>query len=288
MRAAIFTHWEDTFEHLMGRLRGQTPGLSREFLYKDLQFVDPQRTDEYDCAFVLNYTHERIACSPEKAVVLILEPPEITQDYWYPHPQEGALIFAFCSGTPYPAELGLGVAQTYYTLSRFRPSTKPLKCSMICSYQDYLPWHHKRREILAALMATDLDIHFYGKGMELTDDPRIKGELPLNDKSRGLQPYSFVIDFENSPHMAISDKMFDPLISGCVPITNSLGAVRVFPENSYEWIDFCDATADNVNTIAEILAQTDLTKYNVPVRNARKLLLEGEKNLCEWFYRKVQ
>lgn len=283
VRAALFA-WTDDFEHLMGRIRGQTLQLTEDYRYKDLQFVD-HRMHEYDYALVFNYANEPIECPLTNVWVVILEPPEIIQGGLMPHPQAGANIYSFCSGYEWPTVLGYGITQTQYTSDEYKPSTKPKKCSMICSDKDYLPWHRKRREILHALQSTDLDIDFFGAGMELTDDPRIKGSLPLNDKSEGLQPYSFVIDFENSPYHVITDKMLDPLISGSISITNSLAA-WIFP-GAYEWVNFRYSTEDIVRQIKGLLEPQDLSMYDQPVLSAKRNIIDGPRNVCEWFYRKI-
>lgn len=309
IKVALFTNWYEPFNVLVERFGDQTPAMNNN-VYKDLEFVDPEHTSTYDAAFVLNMTDQPVHCEDDMIFTLILEPPELLNNSWefiadakapnrwhnaykeqsitLPHPQEerNARMFFFTSGTKYEQALGLGLAQTKPT--DLLPSQKTKICSMICSDKLLTYWHHRRRDVLAALLSSNLPIDFYGRGMQTTVDHRVKGEIPEGKKCNALTDYRFVIDFENSEYDAITDKMFDPLFNGCVPITNSTGAAKVFPEGSFEWINFDQGVSEIVKQIAHIISQPQGTGYDDPVNEARNLLLEGPINICEWIYQRIK
>src|SRR5690606_22774483 len=107
------------------------------------------------------------------------------------------------------------------------PPTK--KTCMIVSNKVFTPFHARRREVLAALLESDAEIDFYGRGLS-GPDPRIKGEIPPFGKGEVIIQYSQCIDFENSPHSAVTDKFFDAVLAGATPVTNATILRRLLPD----------------------------------------------------------
>lgn len=286
----VYCYWDESFEDLMTRLRWMTPGLHEDNCYKSLRFVPIDEAHEH--ALIFNASKVKLHCQHHNAFVLIFEPPEIIGDDnpWLTrdHPQSRANIFMFSLGTVHKPAIGLHLPQATLSDPSVRPSTKQIPCSMICSDRTQTPYHRRRLEIRDALLASDLPIHFYGRGMTLDDaDPRIHGEIHGKLKDEALRPYVFTIDFENSHRGVLTDKFIDPLLNGSVPITNSTGAALVFPTGSFEYVNFDSSTDGIVEQIGQIITQQDVTKYDHPVAKAKALLSRGELNICEWLHRKI-
>lgn len=289
MRVGLYCDWNEPFNDLIFRMALTAPSLNYQGEYKSLTFVKPE--EPHDFALVFNASEE-VHCKPENTYVIIFEPIEILGENnpWLDpntHPQgPQAHIFSFCGATQYPTAYGLHLAQASLVYDEYTPSRKARRCSMICSYKTYTPYHRKRREILSALKDTDLDIHFWGRGIE-QDDPRVKGEITDYLKNQALWDYSYVIDFENSPHNVLTDKFIDPILSNAVPITNSTIAHRIFPRGSFRAIDFEMSVPDIVKRITDIITEGDVSYCDLPVSAARSLI-KNHLNICEWMYGHIQ
>lgn len=284
VNVGLYCGWEESFDSLMERMRRATPGLTDE--YKSLRFVP--HTEPHEAALIYNAWDGPVHCAPGKTYVIIFEPTDILgPDHpWLfarTHPNVGANIYSFCAGTEHRLAMGLHLVQA--SLTDLVPHDYQRLCSMICSSKTITPYQRKRREVMEALLQTDLPIDFYGRDMEATGNPRVKGEIrgPLKDEA--LQPYKYVIDFENSPLDVITDKFIDPIFAGSVPITNSTGALQVFPEGSYEYVNFEQSVPMIVWCIRKILESGK--HYDGRTVVARESLTRGRLNICEWLHRRL-
>lgn len=290
-KVGVYSSWDETFEHLMERLRWATPALDDYYNnYKTLHFVPA--TEPHDFALVFNAVN-KVSTLPKNTYVLIFEPPEIIgpSNRWLTdrHPQASSNIFMFGGGSIHEQVLGLHIPQATLSPPETLPSRKPHRCSMICSDKTVTPYQKKRREVLVALQKTGLDIHFYGRNMRTSYlDPRVEGEIDGPTKDEALRPYTFVIDFENTHRDVVTDKFIDPILNGAVPITNSTGAAKAFPSGSFEYVDFDWPVEKIVAAIGAIITQKSLTQYDKPVAQARRLVSAGPLNICEWLYRKIE
>lgn len=284
----LYCAWDETYERLIERLKWSTPGLSFYGEYKRLRLVPS--VEPHDFALVFNAA-EDVKCPLENTFVIVFEPPEIIgeDNPWLGegHPQYGANIFMFSEETVHEPALGLHIPQATLTNPDVLPSTKRYSCSMICSDSNVTPFHAQRMAIMKALRSTDLDIHFYGRRLALTDDPRVRGEITDDTKDVALRDYAFTIDFENSARGVMTDKFSDPLLNGTIPITNSTGAVKVFPKRSYEYIGFDWPMERQIERIRSIITQDDLTRYDKPVAVAKAMLSSGSVNICEWLHQRI-
>jgi hypothetical protein len=152
---------------------------------------------------------------------------------------------------------------------------------MIVSNKTYTEFQIKRREIFAGLLKTDFDIDFYGRGMSLSNDSRIKGEIPPYEKHLVIDNYDIVIDFENDPN-AVTDKFFDPIICGATPITNNRSLKNVIGPEGFYSVDFNEDPSDILSQIASLikLGRQDST-------HLRQHVLNGKLSLAEWIFHKV-
>lgn len=289
----LYCAWDEPFGRLLERMSWSTPDLHGSH-YKDMRFVPPSYTHDY--ALVFNATELPVFCSPDHIFVIIFEPPEILgeDNPWLSaekHPQAGGIISSFCTGSEHQLALGLHLPQSTIAPRGYKPSAKVLPCSMICSDKTQTPYHRKRLDIMHILMEEyDARIFFFGRGMRFnSNDPRLCGELPTQDKVAALRPYTFTIDFENTDRLALTDKFIDPILNATVPITNSRAAAMLLPDNSYEYIDFALDNYEIAERILEIITQpvAALERYDIPVLDARYQFTRGDLNICEWMYRKV-
>ncbi len=98
------------------------------------------------------------------------------------------------------------------------PKTK--FCSIIASNKTGLPGHIARHHLIRRILATDLPIDIYGRGIEnfYRGDGRIKGTLP-GDKNAAFLDYKYTIAIENAAHPCwVTEKYYDAIMAGCIPI----------------------------------------------------------------------
>lgn len=272
IRVRMFCDWDNDSRGLIERLKQQTEGFDGD-QYQDILFVDD---DSFDKAIVFNYDCD-YPFTDKQAINLVLEPPEIYPVKLITHRD----IYSFVNTHGHhKTAYGLGFA----TVSKdtFRPDWQIRnRMLMICSNKTYTPYHHKRLEIKEALLKTSMDIHFYGRGM-VRNGGRIYGEIPPMGKYKVLPYYKYVIDFENS-HNAVTDKYFDAILCGTVPITNSPVLNELAP-NSFELIDFNSTIDEIIDQIQTIYEQED-QEYDL--NNARNEILSGKMCLAKWIRDRV-
>lgn len=282
-RVRLFCDWDRNSWELIQELKKQTPFLTPNNCYEGIQFV---HDNSYDYAVIFNTTRERVITPHNKNIVLILEPPEIMKMMYGRTGLNGTFsskTYSFAQDDYHEWAPGLGFTTVDYEPPAPLVSLKPRKACMMCSNKVFTDYHAKRRQVFSALLESDLDIDFYGRGMELVPgDERVKGEIPFGTKRDVYQNYAWCIDFENSPHGVVTDKFFDPLFSGTVPITNAMVAPSIAPDRSYELIDFGASTDSIVKRIDGILKTSALWKYDKPVSYMAKQFAMGQFNLTKW------
>lgn len=300
-RVKMFNDWEDPPQVLLDRLKAQTPEINDDNTYGDIEFVVD---NTYDYAMVFNYPKHELITPPERTIGLILEPPEICE--WM-HPTDVrerghravGRYFSFAKVPEYEWAPCIGFATTKPWILGLLPSEKlkdvitrtssaERNVVMIASNKTYTPYHLKRRELLEAMMNSKIDVDFYGRGMHKNPvDFRVKGEILPQNKHIVIEKYPFCIDFENSPLGVLTDKFFDPVLRGTIPITNASVLLDHGVKGSYEYIDFELPTSQIIQRIREIISQKDLTCYDAPILAARKEILQGRMCLAKWIEEKV-
>jgi hypothetical protein len=271
--------WGHDSSQLIDLLESQTY-LMDNGRYKNIQFVDSGSTD---FSIVFNFSFDSITTDPERTIGLVLEPKEIL-DSMYQGWRDFDLskVGHYCSFTPLEGyELAFGVGFATAPID-FEYSSHPRKkACMIVSNKTYTEFQIKRREIFAGLLKTDFDIDFYGRGMSLSNDSRIKGEIPPYEKHLVIDNYDIVIDFENDPN-AVTDKFFDPIICGATPITNNRSLKNVIGPEGFYSVDFNEDPSDILSQIASLikLGRQDST-------HLRQHVLNGKLSLAEWIFHKV-
>lgn len=281
-RVRMFCDWDNTSEELIDRLKAQTAGMHGN----SLAGYDFVADDNYDHAVLFNYPAASVHTEAKKNIGLVLEPPEISS-WMHPEPVRNhakllaSRYYSFAKEKGLNWAPGLGFATVPHNYQYSKPSDKSNKACMIVSNKLMTDFHAKRQQVFHELLESDLPIDFYGRGMSQSDDPRVKGEIAPMAKAYILSSYSFCIDFENSPHGALTDKFFDPIICGTVPITNATMLRRHGIKGSYELVDF-KLTNSNIKTKIASILENDITQYDGPVAKARSELMLGSWCLARW------
>lgn len=278
-RIKLFSDWADS-EGLYEQLRsGGMVSAENEIVWGD----------DFDVAVVFNFATDRVPGDFPygRTVGLVLEPREILDAMYQgwegfdPSYYAGYYAFAGDLGSAYQPAPGVGFPQVdlQKALLESEPWSERENACMIVSSKVYTAYQRKRREVFRALLDSDLPIDFYGRGMEASEDPRVKGEIPQGDKEAVLTKYRYAIDFENCP-TALTDKFFDPVLCGAVPVTNS----RIgLPGKGWEWIDFERSVPEIVDSIRVVLSAGE-----VPSGRLLTEVTEGHLSLTAWIDQKVR
>lgn len=278
-KVQLFSDWDDSLG-LIHRL--ESAGMTT----KQVELVNDYN---FDVAVVFNFAVDRLPSGAldQQVIGLVLEPKEILDvmymgwDGFDTSPYAGYYAFANDLGPGYSPAPGVGFPQVDELYAELiAPSWDQRKhACMIVSSKTYTAYQRRRREVFQALLATDLDIDFYGRGMDTDGDPRLKGEIPQGEKERVLTQYKYVIDFENCP-TALTDKFFDPVLCGATPVTNS----RIgLPGHGWEWVDFERSIDEIIRMIKAILSE-DRTP---PDKLLHTEVTEGYLSLTAWIDRKA-
>lgn len=281
----LFSDWDDS-ETLARNVYGRSLSLNaRKFEFGDTRFV---WDDDYDYAVAFNFAVDQIRpdLPRERVIGLVLEPLEILEVMYQGWRNfDTSVASTYYSFTPlegFETALGIGLPQG----SPF-PEPPPWEdrkpACMIVSNKTYTPLQVKRREVLARLLASDLPIDFYGRGMGTSSDERVKGEIPQGQKDPVLDQYKYVIDFENS-WWALTDKFFDPVLRGAVPITNSTAPRELGLKDGYSWVKFNKNPTDIMKTIAWLIAPK---KGKPPSPALQAEVASGRLCLANWIDEKV-
>jgi hypothetical protein len=286
-RVRMFCDWDNTSYELIQRLKDQTDGFDGE-KYGDITFV---WDDSYTHAVVFNYPTMDLKSPPENNIALLLEPPQVSEmmhgpwrNYKFDNVRQ---IYSFVNDPPHKPVYALGFATVpkgrilrARTGSSHSDSNRHQLC-MIASNKVLTPYHEKRLEIKEALLASNINMHFYGRGLT-GRDRRIKGEIPPMRKYETLRQYSFVIDFENSFN-AVTDKFFDPILCGTIPINNS-PILHQYAEGSFVYVNFNDSVDDIVEQMRGIRS---LYAADYNIGRTQESILQGRMCLAKWIRNKV-
>lgn len=285
-RVRLFSDWADS-ETLANHVVGRSVSFNANwYQFGEAEFV---WGDEYDYAVVFNFAIDQLPTTfpYDRTIGLILEPVEIL-DVMYQgwrgfDPSPYAAYYSFTPLEGYRTALGIGLPQGSPFPEPPAWGDRKLAC-MIASNKVYTPFQVHRRKVMAALLSTDIEIDFYGRGMPALDDERVKGEIAPGGKDPILDQYKYVIDFENSPY-ALTDKFFDPVLRGAVPITNSLAVGDLGLRNGCHWVKFDKNPVDIAKTVAWFL------KPHMGDKPSSELQFEvasGKLCLANWIDQKIR
>ena len=291
MKVRLFSNFGDSPE-LLRLLARQTPELNHD-KYKSLQFVNDHK---YEAAVCFNWPVEKLRTPTNKNIGFLMEPPELENldlsklkqigVYYTPVFEHGKLL-----GSRFRHTVMKMLLHTPPIQNNNGPSQKQIRMSMIVSSKAQTPFQIKRVAIYRALLATSLPIEFYGRDLMRGSDARIKGSLPSLDKQGGLVRYAMSLAFENSQcPECISEKLYDCLISNCIPITNAPGVSKYLIPNSYAYLDFAQSVEKIVEQITRLhsMTQQQIAGFDSPVAAMKKEVLGGSLSLAEAIYQAMK
>jgi hypothetical protein len=255
--------------------------------------------EDYNYAVVFNSTAEKI--KKEAKVITIIQKPTwsdafgldahllkhsdilITHDpallAWRTNIEFGGHVIIAPSLLFYNDEID----KAFFAESHKVPKTK--KLSIIMSSLRLLPGNYtKRLNLLRTILASDLDIDIFGRGLQI-HDRRYKGELEY--KHQGLLPYEYSIAIENcNEYNYVTEKFVDCALCATIPIYN--GAPNIQEIYNAEYIRHIDLDSPSlVDDIKRIIAQPAplsdtnaeiyFTRYNL-YTILRDIIIEYEEN----------
>lgn len=283
-RVRMFCDWDDDSRSMIEKFKKVTYGFDGD-RFKDTLFVDD---DTYTHAVVFNFPVHDLRTPPEKNIALLVEPPEIIDALYGSHKDKEwhnvCEKYSFANHPGWRPALGVGFATADKDNWVTEAARRPNRMCMIVSDKHMTPFHHKRHEIKDALLQTNVNIHFYGRNLHGADD-RIKGEIAPMAKNKILADYQFCIDFENSPAGAVTDKFFDPILCGTIPVTNA-GVLKYLAPNSTVQIDFEKPVYQIMDDILEAYHHADARRFDI--QSANYAVTEGHMNLTNWVNERVK
>ncbi len=286
-RIKLFGDWDKQGEALVHQAFLQTLGTDDQYCIGENQFV---WDDNYTHAVIFNFPRQRLLTPAENNIGLILEPPEIL-DVMYRgkaerkrYPQVGKYFsFARQDGFEWAPFIGFGTVSA--TQDNLRPiETKSKRMCMMISNKRITPYHAVRHEIFKSLLQTNLDIHFYGRGLS-GEDPRIKGEIPPMQKQAILGDYQYVIDFENNAYGGVTDKFFDTIMCGSVPVSNLPEINEHFHALATVLTSFEEPIASIVDKIKDTFYNGEPREYSFMLSYMYNHIVRGSINLPRWIVR---
>jgi hypothetical protein len=292
-KVRMFCDWGNDAGQLIERLEGQTSQMNRG-IFKNLKFTTGE---EYAYAVCFNYpaVHD-LKCPSSNVVSLVLEPLEVLDKFYNAATKEKSIkefkVYSFADEAPFESALGLGFSTVTKNVNP-SPQVGRKRLCMIASNKRITKYHHKRHEVVAALLDSDIDMDFYGRGMgaawrcRTTNDPRVKGEIPPMGKDSILSQYKFCIDFENSPNSVVTDKFFDTILCDTHPITNATILDEWFPDSGgFSVINFDHPVDVIVNQIKKITDKDSSSSFD-DIVGLKNEFLEGKLCLANWIHKRV-
>lgn len=236
--------------------------------------------DDYDVAVVFNRTDEKIN-DGAKLITVIQEPswstvhesnPFLTNsDYLLVHDQQlfenvhhlklGGKVLESPSYMFYHDP----VPRSFYDQAEATPKTKKISI-IVSSLRMETGNYGKRLRLLRKIIASDLDIDIYGRGLNIPDT-RFKGKLEY--KHAGLLPYEYSIALENSNEKNyITEKFVDCALCNTIPIYSGAPNIdEVYNKKYYHTLDLDSPTViDDIkqiisNPVPEIGADNNKKRY---------------------------
>tara|TARA_R110000824_G_scaffold73866_5_gene188002 strand:+ start:10964 stop:11842 length:879 start_codon:yes stop_codon:yes gene_type:complete len=144
------------------------------------------------------------------------------------------------------------------------------RMSIVISNYGGKPLERERLELFKALLATDLDIDFYGRNWNVNDS-RYKG-APYN-KSDALVNYEYSIAIENCRQKNyLTEKFFDLTACNTVPLYYGCPNVAdIYPAQSFIELDFSGPIEKTVEQVREIYEKDDYSARLPHVLEAKQL-----------------
>jgi hypothetical protein len=171
------------------------------------------------------------------------------------------------------------VNTSFRELNEAPPPQKCSPCSWITSGIDRTESHRQRLAFLKNLQMSGVPVEIYGRG--LPAGTRMAGEL--SNKWSGMAPYTYNLAIENyaDNDWYVSEKLWDALLSWCLPIYYGGGAAdKLLPPGSFLRLPSLDEKG--IDYIREVTASPDAwLEAKDAIAEARQVILH-KLNLMNW------
>jgi len=246
MKVKFFSDY-DTSENLLNRFRNNYD------IYDNI--LGFTVNDDYNFAVLFNRSDEPI--KPWAKTITVIQEPSISEAHQYKTSLTNSdyLIIhdAHLFEEKYQIRLGGKVIESpsfmfyndqipYHYFDGAEQIKKQKKLSVIMSGLYFSRGNYRKRiALLERLLASDLDMDIYGRGLDISD-PRYKG--PLVNKHSGLIPYEYSIAIENSNERNyVSEKFIDCVLCNTTPIYNGAPNIKeIYDERYFKTIDLDSPT----------------------------------------------
>ncbi len=223
---------------------------------------------------------------PERTIYLMREPPleevvSITQANYTAAQQYCGYISGPDNFAPTPDYMPAiwYVSDSFRELNEMPPPAKLKACSWITSGTSRTSNHRKRLDFMRLLQTNSLDVDMYGR--DLPDWAESFGSL--SQKSQGMNPYYYNLAIENyaDNEWYISEKMWDALLSWCLPIYyGGSAADKLLPPGSFLRLPSLDEKG--MTYIQEVISTPDAWyEAKEAIAEARQIILH-KLNLLNW------
>jgi hypothetical protein len=174
---------------------------------------------------------------------------------------------------------------SFRELNETPPPAKQRTCSWITSGINRTESHRQRLAFLQTLQASSAAVDIYGR--DLPD--WIKSPGALNNKWFGMAPYHYNLAIENyaDNHWYVSEKLWDALLSWCLPIYyGGPAADKLLPPGSFLRLPSLDEKG--IQFIQEVIASPDAWyEAKDAIAEARQVILH-KLNLINWLDEQVK
>jgi hypothetical protein len=174
---------------------------------------------------------------------------------------------------------------SFRELNETPPPAKQHPCSWITSGINRTESHRQRLAFLQTLQASSAAVDIYGR--DLPD--WIKSPGALNNKWFGMAPYHYNLAIENyaDNHWYVSEKLWDALLSWCLPIYyGGPAADKLLPPGSFLRLPSLDEKG--IQFIQEVIASPDAWyEAKDAIAEARQVILH-KLNLINWLDEQVK
>jgi Glycosyltransferase family 10 (fucosyltransferase) C-term len=171
------------------------------------------------------------------------------------------------------------VSDSFRELNDMPSPTKQKSCSWITSGISRTANHRRRLDFMRLLQTNSLDVDLYGR--DLPDWAKSFGSL--SNKSQGMNPYYYNLAIENyaDNEWYISEKMWDALLSWCLPIYyGGSAADKLLPPGSFLRLPSLDE--NGIAYIKEVTSTPEAWhEAKAAIAEARQIVLH-KLNLLNW------
>jgi hypothetical protein len=250
----------------------QTPGSKG--IWQDIQFTFDE-IKQCDYVVVLNHPVKniKIKCRKGGRILMIQEPPYERNNYLKSYfPYFDTIICSFDKKKSpkiinTQAALPWLINKDYDQLVdlQFTNSEKQNKISWVTSDSNVNPGHEPRLRFLEILKQSDLNIDFFGRGIN-----------PIEDKFDGVYPYRYTLAIENySDKDYWTEKIADAFLSYTMPVYYGCKNIEdFFPKGSFIKIDIHEPIAA-IEIIKNAIKNKSWEKNIDAITEARNLILNN-------------